>query len=254
MRLITVCFFFGYFFSYAIFANNLPQIIAKIKPAVVGIGTHTPLGKPRNILMGSGFAISDGRYIITNDHVLPTVLDESKHQRIAVFVGIGKTSQVRKAEIIARSKEHDLAILKINGVKLPAFKLAKDKYLADGHPIAFTGFPIGSILGLYPVTHQGIISAVTPIVIPAADSRNISIAMLKRLRDPYMVYQLDAVAYPGNSGSALYNAETGEVVGIINKVFVQQSKEAVISAPSGITYAIPVKYLRALLKENNIKY
>lgn len=254
MRLITVLFFLGLVLSFPTLAENLSQIITKIKPSVVGIGLHTPLGSPRDILTGSGFAVADGSFVITNDHVLPKILDESQHQKIAVFVGTGKSSIVYKAQIIARSKEHDLAILKINGVKLPAFKLAKDKYLADGHPIAFTGFPIGSVLGLYPVTHQGIISAVTPIVIPVDDARNISIAMLKRMRDPYMVYQLDAVAYPGNSGSALYNAHNGEVVGIINKVFVQQSKEAVISAPSGITYAIPVKYLRALLKENNIKF
>lgn len=254
MRLITVLFFLAYLFNCSIMAANLPEIIAKVKPAVVGIGIHTPIGKPRNILMGSGFAVGNGSYIITNDHVLPKTLDESKHQRMAVFVGIGKSSQVRKAEIIARSKEYDLAVLKITGAKLPTFKLAKDKYLADGQLIAFTGFPIGSVLGLYPVTHQGIVSAVTPIVVPVVDSRDLSIAMIKRMRDPYMVYQLDAVAYPGNSGSALYNAETGELVGIINKVFVQKTKEAVISAPSGITYAIPVKYLRALLKENNIDF
>lgn len=254
MHLLTVFFFCVYFISYTAVASNLPEIIAKIKPAIVGIGIHTPLGKPRDILMGSGFAVGDGSYIITNDHVLPMVLDESKNQKIAVFVGTGKLSKVYQAEIIARANNYDLAVLKINKEKLPALKLAQDTYLADGQAVAFTGFPIGSVLGLYPVTHQGIISAVTPIVIPASDARNISIAMLKRLRDPYMVYQLDAVAYPGNSGSALYNATNGEVVGIINKVFVQQSKEAVISNPSGITYAIPVKYLRALLKENNIQF
>jgi S1-C subfamily serine protease len=51
----------------------------------------------------------------------------------------------------------------------------------------------------------------------------------------------------------MYDVKTGEVIGIINKVFVQQSKETVISAPSGITYAIPVKYLHNLLKKHNIK-
>jgi S1-C subfamily serine protease len=81
-----------------------------------------------------------------------------------------------------------------------------------------------------------------------------SVKMLKRLRDPYLVYQLDATAYPGNSGSALYDQATGAVLGIINKVFVQASKEAVFSTPSGITYAIPVKYLKVLLADNNIAY
>jgi S1-C subfamily serine protease len=78
--------------------------------------------------------------------------------------------------------------------------------------------------------------------------------MLKRMRNPYSVYQLDATAYPGNSGSAMYDMKTGHVLGIINKVFVQGTKEAVISNPSGITYAIPVKYLHKILKENNIKW
>ena len=103
------------------------------------------------------------------------------------------------------------------------------------------------------MTHRGIIAAVTPTIIPVDDSRQISIAMIKRLRDPYLVYQLDATAYPGNSGSAMYDLETGKVIGIINKVFVQESKETVISKPSGITYAILVKYLHQLLKQHNIK-
>jgi serine protease Do len=86
------------------------------------------------------------------------------------------------------------------------------------------------------------------------NAQQISIKMLKMLRNPYLVYQLDATAYPGNSGSALYDVDSGEVIGIINKVFVQESKEAVITNPSGITYAIPVKYLLALLKKDNIDY
>ena len=51
----------------------------------------------------------------------------------------------------------------------------------------------------------------------------------------------------------MYDIETGKVIGIINKVFVQESKETVISKPSGITYAIPVKYLHQLLKKHKIK-
>jgi serine protease Do len=77
--------------------------------------------------------------------------------------------------------------------------------------------------------------------------------MLKRLRDPYLVYQLDTTADPGNSVSAMHDVKTSEVIGIINKVFVQQSKETMISKTSGITYAVPVKYLHNLLKKHNIK-
>ena len=233
--------------------SNLVDTVNLVKTAVVGIGVHTPTGQPKNQLYGSGFVIGDGTYIVTNSHVVAKELDAGLLQELAVFTGKGAAAKVKMAKLIANDEEHDIAILKIEGQPLPALKLAKDDFRPEGSTIAFTGFPIGAVLGLYPVTHQGIIAAVTPTIIPVNDSRQISIAMLKRLRDPYLVYQLDATAYPGNSGSAMYDVTTGEVIGIINKVFVQQSKETVISKPSGITYAIPVKYLHKLLKQHKIK-
>lgn len=234
---------------YAEFVN----VVAKIKPSVVGVGVHTPTSRPQNILRGTGFVIGNGQYVVTNEHVLPTMLDDSLLQKMAVFIGSGKNAKVREAEVIARSSLYDLAVLKVSGSALPAMKLATDEFYADGSFIAFTGFPIGGVLGLYPVTHRGIIASITPTVIPAVSAEQINLKMLKSMRNPYLVYQLDATAYPGNSGSAMYDIKTGEVVGIINKVFVQETKEAVISKPSGITYAIPVKYLRQVLRQNNIQ-
>ena len=229
------------------------DVVANVKPSVVGIGIHTPTSRPQNVLRGTGFVIGDGRYVVTNAHVLPTELDESLLQKMAVFIGSGKEAKVRQAEIVVTSDLYDLAILKLSGSALPAMTLADEQFIGDGSYVAFTGFPIGSILGLYPVTHRGIISSTTPTVVPAQTAGQISLKMLKRMRNPYLVYQLDATAYPGNSGSAMYDMKTGEVLGIINKVFVQTTKEAVISNPSGITYAIPVKYLQQILRENNIK-
>jgi len=202
------------------------DVVAKVKPSVVGIGIHTPTSRPQNILRGTGFVIGDGHYVVTNAHVLPTEF----------------TSEL-----------YDLAILKLSGSALPALTLADEKFRGDGTYVAFTGFPIGTVLGLYPVTHRGIIASTTPTVVPAQAAEQINLKMLKRMRNPYLAYQLDATAYPGNSGSAMYDMKTGEVLGVINKVFVQATKEAVISNPSGITYAIPVKYLHQILRENNIK-
>jgi len=107
------------------------------------------------------------------------------------------------------------------------------------------------VLGLSPVTHRGIISAITPNIIPLINSSQIKQAQFKRLQEPYSVFQLDATAYPGNSGSPLYHPETGQVLGVINKVFVQESKESALTKPSGITYAIPINYVESLLKTKN---
>ena len=241
-------------FCFSSFADNqLIRTIKSVKPSIVGIGIHTPTARPQSVLQGSGFVVADGKHVVTNHHVVPEELNHELLQKIAVFVGSGRTAQVRTAEVIASSKEHDLAILKIEGKPLPAMTLAKDALVDEGQSIAFTGFPIGAVLGLYPATHRGIVAAVTPRITPIENGVKLTPKMLKSLRDPFMVYQLDATAYPGNSGSALYNSETGEVVGIINSVFIQGDKEAAITKPSGITYAIPVKYLWQLLKNNNIK-
>lgn len=232
---------------------NLADVVEKIKPSVVGIGTYTPSGRPQNILSGTGFAILNGQYVVTNHHVIPDELNDELLQEIVVFVGTGRSPEIRKASVVAYSDYHDLAILKIEGRPVPTMALADSRYLREGQDIAFTGYPIGAVLGLYPVSHRGIISAVTPVVIPVDDSRNLTITMLKRLKNPYMVYQLDATAYPGNSGSAVFDAITGEVVAIINKVFIKETKETIIEKPSGITYAIPVKHLHDLIEQAQLK-
>jgi S1-C subfamily serine protease len=242
----------GFFSNYS--WAELADTVEKIKPAIVAIGVHTPSGRQKNSLNGSGFVIGNGQYVVTNYHVLPKELDDNLLQKMAIFTGSGKNAKVRTADVVASSQLHDIAVLKVHGAPLPAMKLAKGNFQREGSYVAFTGFPIGAILGLYPVTHRGIIASITPTIIPVDNANQISIKMLKMMRNPYLVYQLDATAYPGNSGSALYDIDSGEVIGIINKVFVQASKEAVISKPSGITYAIPVKYLLALLKQHNIDY
>jgi hypothetical protein len=51
------------------------------------------------------------------------------------------------------------------------------------------------------------------------------------------------------SGSPVYAADNGEVIGVVNMVFVKGSNEAALMQPSGITYPIPSRHLLALLKQ-----
>ncbi|WP_432454649.1 MULTISPECIES: S1 family peptidase [unclassified Agarivorans] len=226
-------------------SSQLADTIEQIKPSVVGVGTFNKLNSPRATLRGTGFAVS-GNVIATNAHVIPKTLNQQQKERLVVFVGQGRSPQLRYATLLASNQQHDLALLKIEGEPLRPMRVS-NQTVREGERYAFTGFPIGAVLGLYPVTHRGIISSITPVVIPARSARELNPAQLKRLKAPYNVYQLDATAYPGNSGSPLYHPDTGEVIGIINKVFVKTTKEAVLSNPSAISYAIPVKYLKQLL-------
>lgn len=235
-----------------VWAQGLPEIISAIKPSIVGVGTYQRIRSPPAQFRGTGFAIADGRYVLTNAHVLPGTNDTGKRDRLVVFVNEGKKSTVRSANKIAADYKHDVALLKISGEAIPAMKLGDSQTVREGELYAFTGYPIGMILGLHPVTHRGIVSAISPIVIPTINSKQLNRKMLARLQDPYEVFQLDATAYPGNSGSPLYQIQSGKVIGIINKVFVKETKENILAKPSGISYAIPIKYAKALMKKHGL--
>ncbi|WP_238527265.1 S1C family serine protease [Methylomonas methanica] len=227
---------------------DLPEMLQRIKPAVVAVGTVMPTRNPRAVFLGTGFAVADGRQIVTNAHVVGNSLDAAHLEQFAVFFRRDGHEHMLTAELKAIDPEHDLAILYLQDGKLPALEIGDSGKVREGELFAFTGYPIGMVLGLYPVTHRSIISAISPNAIPVIASRQLNVKMIKKLATPYEVFQLDATAYPGNSGSPLYNIETGKVVGIINKVFVQGSKENALSNPSGISYAIPSEHINHLLK------
>ena len=232
---------------------GLPDILARIKPSVVAVGTFMPSRNPRAVFLGTGFAVADGRRVITNAHVTSKDLDAAHLERFAVFYRQDQQEQMQLAELAVTDEEHDLALLNLSEGKLPALEIGDSGRVREGELYAFTGYPIGMILGLYPVTHRSIISAISPNAIPVIASRQLNVKMLKKLETPYDVFQLDATAYPGNSGSPLYDIETGKVMGIINKVFVQGSKENALSNPSGISYAIPAEHISRLLAQKGIK-
>jgi len=233
-------------------ASSLVDIIDEIKKSVVAVGTYMPKRSPKGVFLGTGFAISNGELVVTNAHVLPKNVNSKSIETIAVFFRHGKHVTMLKAKAVAIDKEHDVAILKLLAGKLPAMELT-DSLVREGQLVAFTGYPIGMVLGVYPVTHRGIVSAISPVALPVLNARQLNSKLMRRLRDPYNVYQLDATAYPGNSGSPVYGAETGKVIGIVNKVFIKETKETILSKPSGITYAIPIRYLNDLLKKSNLK-
>ncbi len=226
---------------------ELVNTVTRIRPSIVGIGTHVFNRSPANILSGTGFAVGDGRQILTNAHVAKRRLDEERKESLVVFVGRGRKPQIRRARIVTTDLRHDLAVLSIDGAPVPPLRLAAQDDVREGQTIAFTGFPIGAVLGLYPVTHTGIVAAISPIAIPAPSTRSLTAAQIKRLRDPFDVYQLDATAYPGNSGSPVYEVHSGTVIGVVNSVLVKSSKENILKDPSAITYAIPIVHARSLL-------
>lgn len=230
---------------------DLPGLLTRIKPAVVAVGTFLPTRNPQFRFYGTGFAVGDGSVVATNAHVVSVPLESEALERWAIAIPLdGSRVEVRATDIAARDASHDVALLGLRGAPLPALRLDASGDLREGEELNFTGYPIGTVLGLFPVTHRALVSALSPIAIPHAQARSLESRDIRRLSDDtWPVIQLDATAYPGSSGSPLFNPVSGEVVGIINMVFVKGSREAALSQPSGITFAIPARHIAALLRQ-----
>jgi len=239
---------FGLFFLSTAAIADLPSTIEKIKPSIVAVGTYKKTNSPPFGFQGTGFVIGNGSRIATNAHVIQNAELDG-----AVIAILSKNSNgeasIREARVLSKDTAHDLAVLSIEGPPMQPLRLHEESSSREGDQIAFTGFPIGNALGFSPVTHRGMISSITPIALPGGNVQQLNARLIRQLkRGSFDIYQLDATAYPGNSGSPVYNPETGEVVGIINMVFIKGSKETALTNPSVITYAIPVIFLTNLVK------
>ena len=230
--------------------GNLPAAIDRIRASVVAVGTTEPTRNPSYQFRGTGFVVGDGTLIATNNHVVPQATDAANREVVAIAIPQGGGDAiVREATIVARDTEHDLAILRLIGPTLQPVRLGDSTQVREGQSFAFTGFPLGGAIGLYPTTHHAWVSAITPVALPQATSRTLDAALIKRLRsERFGIFQLDATAYPGNSGSPMFSVETGDVIAIVNMVFVKGGKETALTAPSGISYAIPSVHLARLLE------
>ena len=110
------------------------------------------------------------------------------------------------------------------------------------------GFPIGGVLGFSVVTHRALVSSITAAALPSPTADRLKEQAIRSLRDgTFSLFQLDATAYPGNSGGPLFDPESGTVLGVVSMVLIKGTRESALSQPSGITYAIPSVHVKTML-------
>lgn len=238
----------GVLSSLAAGAEGLPGLIAAMKPSVVLVGSHGMLDAPRFTFSGTGFAVADGLHVVTNAHVVQALDNPAAQRQVAVMVwSVESGWQLRVARLVSTDVRYDVAVLRVEGPAIRPLPLA-EREVAEGTTIALMGFPLGGALGFSHVTHRGIIAARTAIVPPASNAQGLNERAVRQLRQgAFEVLQLDATAYPGNSGGPVVDVASGEVVGVVSMVLVKGTREAALNAPSGITYAIPAQDVRRLV-------
>lgn len=231
---------------------TMADTVARIKPSVVLVGTWRETDSPRFQLRGSGFVVGSGLRVVTCGHVVAQAGADAQVPGLVVQA-LGADGQwVRHAaQLQAIDREGDLALLSIDAPAHAPVTIADSAPVREGDDLAFMGFPIGNLLGYSHVVHRAMVSSVTTALLPSPDAGRLKETAIRSLRrGNYTIFQLDAVAYPGNSGGPLFRPDTGEVVGVMNMVLVKTTREAALSQPSGIAYAVPTARLLELLERH----
>jgi serine protease Do len=220
--------------------QSIDALTRKVWPSVVqimvtGYGTRDEGGRSdvsavvtRQRSIGSGFVIDPEGYIMTNAHVVAG----AEHIQIvlpppdadgSLATALSPKMKIVPARIVGITTEIDLAVLKVDGMKLPALPLAQYTKVHQGETV----FAFGSPGGLRNTLTHGLISAVARQTDP--DS-------------PLIYIQTDAPINPGNSGGPLVNTR-GEVVGV-NTFILSQS-----GGNEGLGFAVPCATARTVFHQ-----
>lgn len=196
-------------------AGSIANISANALPSVVTILVSGPGGQRAG--SGSGWAFDDQGHIVTNNHVIEAAVDRGK---IVVQTSDG---QRHDATLVGRDESYDLAVLKVEGVRLKPLPLGDSSEVRVGDEVIAMGAP----LGLDSTVTAGIISALNRPVSPGGGTSQSYINAI----------QTDAAINPGNSGGPLLNM-AGQVIGV-NSAIATMPSLAGTAGNIGVGFAIP---------------
>ena len=167
--------------------------------------------------LGSGVIVSNDGYILTNHHVIDG----------AEEITVEMTDQRSfSAKLVGSDPPSDLAVLKIDQNNLPVLTMGDSDRARVGDMV----LAIGNPLGLEQTVTAGIVSA-------KGRSTGLSDGSFEDF------IQTDAPINQGNSGGALINAASGELIGINSQILSPTGGNI------GIGFAIPVNMAKNVMDQ-----
>lgn len=168
---------------------------------------------------GSGVIVTEDGYIATNNHVVENASE------IEVMLN---DNRIFDAEIVGTDPDTDLALLKVNGEKLPYMSFGDSENIQIGEWV----LAIGNPFEFRSTVTAGIVSA---------KARNINILARSGSATRIEAFiQTDAAVNPGNSGGALVNLK-GELVGINTAI------ASPTGAFAGYSFAVPATLVKKVI-------
>ncbi|HDR9833824.1 TPA: trypsin-like peptidase domain-containing protein [Burkholderia multivorans] len=175
-------------------------------PRAQGPQPPAPDTSPRAITgSGSGFIVSPDGAILTSAHVIGDATDAT--------VRLANGREFR-ATVVAVDPQSDVAVLRIDGTRLPYVPIADATRARAGEPVMTIGAPDGA----GNTVTAGIVSA-TPRRLPDGSA--------------FPFLQTDIAVNPDNSGGPVFD-RAGNVVGIAMQVYTGADRYA------SLTFAIPI--------------
>ncbi|HYR95757.1 MAG TPA: trypsin-like peptidase domain-containing protein, partial [Candidatus Binatus sp.] len=180
-------------------------VVERVGPAVVSISVGAPRDPGMRAGSGSGVLFTPDGYVLTNAHVVRGA------QRLALSLTDGASHE---ASVVGADDTTDIAVVRIDGTRLPYAQLGSSASLRVGQLV----IAIGNPLGFSSTVSAGVVSAL------ARTMR----ATTGRLMEN--IIQSDVALNPGNSGGPLVDSHA-RIVGI---------NTAMILGAQGISFSIPI--------------
>ena len=183
---------------------------------------------------GTGFAINEQGYAVTNDHVVSYEIGEEEYLCDALQTYY--KGDTRWAKLVQTDEKNDLAIIRTcRGVKNFA-QLRSDRLeLEEGESVAAFGYPLFDVFRAKPRITDGIVSS------------------LSGFNNDSSQLQHTAAIQPGNSGGPLLDL-MGHVVGVNRSTFSEKLAEKQGFATQSMNFAVKSRLVRDFLESNEIPY
>ena len=167
-----------------------------------------------DIIIGSGFFIDERGYIVTNHHVIDSMVNPKYEGYARLYIKLWDDNITKiPAKVVGYDSLLDLALLKVEVTPEYILELGSSNDLEIGDKISVIGTPVG----LEGTLTSGIVSSFE-----------------RRLLSLGNVFQIDAAVNSGNSGGPLVD----------KNLKVQAIVFAGMLQLQGLNFAIPVEYLK----------
>ena len=199
--------------------NRAPKKIADCMNATVTIwvdrGVKVLYGAGyADVIIGSGFFIDERGYIITNHHVIDSMVNPKYEGYSRLYIKLLNDSSTKiPAKVIGYDSVLDLALIKAEVTPDFVLNLGESSDLDVGDKISAIGSPIG------------LEGTITSGIVSSKDRALLALGS---------VFQIDAAVNSGNSGGPLIDSNMN----------VQAIVFAGMLQNQGLNFAIPVEYLK----------